>query len=62
MDRCINHPERETSFRCLKHGIAMCEECLQCRDPELYCKFRTACAIHFMTKRQKNLDEAAQGK
>jgi len=57
MEHCINHPDRETSYRCLKHEISMCKECLRCRDPELYCKFRSACAIHFMTKRKKNLEE-----
>jgi len=53
---CTNHPEIETSYACLKHGIYMCAECLQCRDPQIYCKFRTACAIHFITERKGNLD------
>jgi hypothetical protein len=34
----------------------MCRDCLQCRDPQIYCKFRSACAIHFITKRKGNLD------
>jgi len=34
----------------------MCEDCMHCRDPEIYCKFRSACPIHFLTKRKKNLD------
>ena len=57
MEYCINHPDRETSFVCLKHNIYMCEECLQCRDPQLYCKFRSSCPIHFLTKRKGNLDD-----
>jgi hypothetical protein len=35
----------------------MCEDCMLCRDPDLYCKFRSACPIHFLTKRKKNLDD-----
>jgi hypothetical protein len=34
----------------MKHDIAMCEECATCRDPELYCKHRTACPIWFEYK------------
>ncbi len=56
MDTCIRHPERETYYKCQKHNIALCEECLECRDPEIYCKFRTACPIWFVTKRHKNSD------
>ncbi len=53
MGRCFRHPDRETAFRCLKHGVAMCEECLACRDPKLYCKFRSACPIGFIDRRRK---------
>jgi hypothetical protein len=31
----------------------MCEECLGCRDPELYCKNRSACPIWYIEKRKK---------
>ncbi|OQX24690.1 MAG: hypothetical protein BWK80_19465 [Desulfobacteraceae bacterium IS3] len=53
MGKCINHPDRETSFICMKHEIYMCEECLKCRDPEIYCKFRSACPIWFVYKQKK---------
>jgi hypothetical protein len=33
----------------------MCEACLDCRDPDIYCKFREACTIWFLT--QKNFDD-----
>jgi uncharacterized 2Fe-2S/4Fe-4S cluster protein (DUF4445 family) len=56
MGTCINHPERETSYLCMKHNVYLCDECLQCRDPELYCKFRESCAIWFMTKKKAGLD------
>ncbi len=57
MGKCVNHPDRETSFVCSKYNVYMCEECLQCCDPEIYCKFRTSCPIWFMEKRQKTWDE-----
>ena len=55
MGTCTNHPGRETSFMCSKHGIYLCEECLECRDPEIYCKFRTACPIWFEHKERKRV-------
>jgi len=51
MGKCESHPDRETSFLCSKHNIYMCAECLRCRDPKIYCKFRTSCPIHFMEKK-----------
>ena len=33
---------------------------MHCRDPEIYCKFRSSCPIHFLTKRKKNLDDKPQ--
>jgi len=56
MGKCINHPDRETSYLCMKHNIYMCEECLRCRDPELYCKFRSSCPIWFLSKRKQKWD------
>ncbi|MBW1900036.1 MAG: DUF4445 domain-containing protein [Deltaproteobacteria bacterium] len=59
MGKCINHPDRETNFMCMKHNIYLCDECLKCRDPEIYCKFRSSCPIWFMEKRGgKGIDEA----
>jgi hypothetical protein len=52
--RCVNHPDRETGYECMKHHIFMCEDCMNCRDPELYCKFRTSCTIWFLTKKNFN--------
>lgn len=51
MEACVNHPDRETNFQCMKHNVYMCEECLQCRDPEIHCKHRQSCPIWFMEKR-----------
>lgn len=55
MGRCVNHPEHETRYECSKHKVYMCEACLDCRDPDIYCKFREACTIWFLT--QKNFDD-----
>jgi hypothetical protein len=35
----------------------MCEECMACRDPDIYCKFRESCPVWFMTRKIKGLDE-----
>ncbi len=56
MATCDRHPDRETPFRCLKHGVSMCEDCLACRDPELYCKHRSSCPIWFIEKRRKRMN------
>ena len=60
MTHCVNHPDKETSYVCSKHNVYMCEDCMYCRDPEIYCKFRSSCPIHFLTKRKKNLDDETQ--
>lgn len=51
MGKCINHPDRETGYICMKHNFYLCDECLECRDPNLFCKFRPSCPIHFITKK-----------
>ena len=60
MGFCINHKDTQTSFQCMKHGVYLCQACLACPDPEIYCKFRASCAIHFMTEKgfdDKQVDE-----
>jgi hypothetical protein len=42
---CTNHPGKETAFRCEKDGTYLCDECLICPNPNIYCKFRTGCII-----------------
>jgi uncharacterized 2Fe-2S/4Fe-4S cluster protein (DUF4445 family) len=56
MGKCAHHPQRETRFQCLKHNLWLCEECLTCRDPGLYCKHRQACPIWFIEKRRKHME------
>jgi hypothetical protein len=60
MGKCARHPEKETRFQCLKHNVWLCDECLRCRDPELYCKNRSACPIWFIEKRRKRLQKKEQ--
>ena len=58
MGKCVNHPDKETSFLCMKHNIYLCEDCLKCRDPKIHCKFRSSCPIWFMEKRGgKGIDD-----
>jgi len=56
LGKCVNHPDRETSYLCMKHNTYLCEECLKCRDPNIYCKFRSSCPIWFLSKRKEGLD------
>jgi uncharacterized 2Fe-2S/4Fe-4S cluster protein (DUF4445 family) len=51
MGKCVNHPDRETSYLCMKHNVYMCEECIICKDPEIYCKHRSSCPIRFLSKK-----------
>lgn len=60
MGKCINHPERETQYLCMKHQVFLCEDCLSCRDPKLYCKSRSACPINFIEKDRKKHDGEQQ--
>lgn len=39
-------------YQCMKHQMKVCADCAQCKDPDLYCKFRPSCIIHFMEKEQ----------
>lgn len=55
MEKCHNHPDRQTCYVCSKYSTFMCEECFKCSDPEIYCKFRTSCPIWFVDKRKGGL-------
>ena len=60
MGKCVNHPDRETNYHCSKHGIYLCEECLRCLDPELYCKFRSSCPLWFLHKEKVRKERQRQ--
>ncbi len=43
--QCPKHPDLPARFKCEKFEVRMCERCMECRSPELYCKFRQHCVI-----------------
>jgi len=47
---CRYHPEREGNYYCQSDGCYMCEECVRCGNPQLRCKFRDSCTIHFLIR------------
>jgi hypothetical protein len=58
MSCCPENAAEQHRYKCEKHQVIMCEACLKCKDPELYCKFRPSCMIHFLEKERKNGSEA----
>ncbi len=62
MGRCKNHPDVETSYQCMKHQYFLCEECLECPDPDIYCKFRSSCPIDFLTRKGFDAGEVPKNK
>ena len=62
MGKCLCHPEVETSYLCMKDNVYLCAECLKCRHPNIYCKFRSSCPIWYMqTKGAEWGDEKIAG-
>ncbi len=49
-------PGEASRYMCMKHQVYLCEDSLQCRDPKIYCKFRSSCTIWFMEKAGSDLD------
>ncbi len=56
MENCSCEPDEASRYMCMKHQVYLCEDCLTCRDPKIYCKFRSSCTIWFMEKAGKDLD------
>jgi len=63
-DTCRNHPDRPAVALCQKYGHGYCEECLEtdphCSDPDIYCKFREQCVVHFQYKEHQREKRRAQ--
>ncbi|MBI5525626.1 MAG: hypothetical protein HY897_04775 [Deltaproteobacteria bacterium] len=55
-EHCVNHPARPARLRCTKYSKPLCDMCVACQDPALYCKFRTECLV-WEIERQKKKDE-----
>ncbi len=51
---CCDDPKDNDAVRytCMKHQVEVCAACARCGDPQIYCKFRPGCMIHFMEKEQ----------
>jgi hypothetical protein len=47
---CIRHPDRAAPYCCPRYAEHLCEECMACRDPKSYCKFRGSCVINELEK------------
>ncbi len=43
--QCPKHPDLPARFRCEKYALEMCERCMECRSPDIYCKHRPQCMI-----------------
>jgi hypothetical protein len=55
MDTAENgHPQQ---LPCLKYNRYQDIRDPRCSDPELYCKYRTSCMIHFMQKNNERQTE-----
>ncbi|MBN2402806.1 MAG: DUF4445 domain-containing protein [Spirochaetes bacterium] len=47
---CYKHSDRTGKYYCSKYQRYLCDECLACQDPSLYCKFRKMCFIWEVVK------------
>ncbi len=55
-EAACSHSGGDAGILCMKHNIHMCETCMKCRDPELYCKFRPSCLIWFRRRESGKTD------
>ncbi len=53
MGFCIRHNEVQTNYLCMKYNEYMCDTCIKCKDPEIYCKFRENCTIAYIDKERR---------
>jgi len=57
---CARHPGAKAVYYCDKYGRHLCEDCLVCQDPDLYCKSRTMCVIWEVSRHGEG-DAGAEG-
>ena len=61
--KCVRHPEETGKYYCSKYNKYLCEDCLACQDPSLYCKFRSMCLIwEFVKHGTPEMQEKAYAK
>jgi hypothetical protein len=53
MSGCDNQKETEVTYTCSKYGLRLAPALASCKDPKLYCKYRTSCLIHFLEKQRR---------
>ena len=44
-NKCFRHPDKDGKYYCGKYNKYLCEDCLACQDPTIYCKHRKMCLI-----------------
>jgi uncharacterized 2Fe-2S/4Fe-4S cluster protein (DUF4445 family) len=47
---CYKHSDKTGKYYCSKYERYLCEDCVKCQDPSLYCKFRKMCFIWEVVK------------
>ena len=52
-NNCTRHIDKEGIYFCAKYTAYYCEECIYCKDPKIFCKFRTSCIINEFQKHGK---------
>jgi hypothetical protein len=48
------------SYLCMKYNRQQQGDQLACQDPDLYCKFRTQCLIHYKEKRNRRKSQTTE--
>jgi hypothetical protein len=56
MEKYEDAPSPGSNYHCMKHKVDLSQENVTCRDPKLYCKFRSSCVIWFTVKNQAKKD------
>ncbi len=50
---CASHPGAAAAYYCDKYDRYLCENCIVCQDPDLYCKSRTMCVIWEVSRHEE---------
>jgi hypothetical protein len=50
--------QQNVRYLCMKYNRYQQGKTLQCQDPDLYCKYRSSCLIHYEDKRRRRNQDA----
>ena len=50
---CARHPDKAAIHHCAKYERYLCEDCLRCQDPEIWCRWRTSCVIWEVSRHEQ---------